>query len=149
MSTESTEGNREAFPGDAPADLCALTAVKYDAHAFHRLHRTCPGDPSGGAEWQADDELVRVMGYQEEWAVEAAPIERQPPGNSASSAQSGEVHIIEYEMDAEYGLSQTDAYELADAYMNGDADLSDDAWWVASESASRHGQQTFDDIAAQ
>lgn len=146
MTPDTNQPNAE-FPDDTPADLSACTAATYDEHAFHRLHRTCGGEPRGGAEWRTESELVRVMGYQDSWAVEAPPLERQSVESDSEGGE--EAHIIEYEMDAEYGLEQKEAYRLADAYMRGDGVLSEDAWWVGSNQEELGGQQTLDDLVAQ
>lgn len=145
--TSDTNQPQAEFPDDAPAGLSACTAATYDEHTFHRLHRTCGGEPRGGAEWRSKSELVRVMGYQDAWAVEAPPIERRPVEGENESGE--EIHIIEYEMDAEYGLEQKEAYRLADAYMRGDEGLSGDAWWVRDGQERVEGQQTLDDLVAQ
>jgi hypothetical protein len=87
------------------------------------------------------------MGYQDSWAVEAPPLERQSVESDSEGGE--EAHIIEYEMDAEYGLEQKEAYRLADAYMRGDGVLSEDAWWVGSNQEELGGQQTLDDLVAQ
>lgn len=149
MTSDANQSQNGEFPDDTPAELSACLAVAYENHAFHRLHRTCSGEPLGGAEWRSESELVRVMGYQDQWAVEASPIERRPAERSGESETDEEIHIIEYEMDAEYGLKQTEAYRLADAYMRGDEDLSEDAWWMQDGGGETEGQQTLDDIAAQ
>ncbi|WP_155120798.1 hypothetical protein [Haloarcula sp. K1] len=145
--TPDTNQPQAKFPDDTPADLSECTAVSYDNHVFHRLHRTCGGEPYGGAVWYGESELVRVMRYQDSWAVEVPPLERESVDGEDGSRER--IRIIEYEMDAEYGLGQMEAYQLADAYMRGEEDLSDGDWFVQDGQEEAGGQQTLDDIVAQ
>lgn len=134
------------FPDDAPEILRELTDAEYKRHRLQRIHRTVSGEPCGGAVWLGEDEAVRVMKYTDSWAVEAPPLERKVPDYASENADE-QLHFVEYEMSAEHGLGEREAYELADSYMRGDAELTEEAWWVGENDEST-GQQTFDDISA-
>lgn len=144
MSAKSASDTE--FPDDAPETLQGLTEPEYEEHTLQRIHRTVSGEPYGGAIWLSEDEAVRVMKYNDSWAVEAPPLEREVPDYASDDADE-QLHFLEYKMDAELDLTEEEAYELADSYMRGDAELTDDAWWVG-ENNQRRGQQTLDDISA-
>ena len=134
------------FPDDAPDTLRELTDPEYDEHTLQRVHRGVSEEPVGGAIWLGETEAVRVMKYTDSWAVEAPPVEKRTPDYAGDDAD-GQLHFVEYEMDAEHGLTEREAYELADSYMRGDAELTEEAWWV-SEDDQQAGQQTLSDISA-
>lgn len=144
MSAKSA--SEAEFPNDAPEALQSLTEPEYEGYTLQRIHRTVSGEPCGGAIWLGEDEAVRVMKYNDSWAVEAPPLERKVPDYANDDADE-QLHFLEYEMDAELDLTKEEAYELADSYMRGDAELTDDAWWVGENDQER-GQQTLDDISA-
>lgn len=134
------------FPDDAPATLRELTNPEYEEHALQRVHRNVSEEPIGGAIWLSETEAVRVMKYKESWSVEVPPVEMKVPSYASDDADEL-LHFIEYEMDAEHGLTEREAYELADSYMRGDAELTEDAWWVGKNDQET-GQQTLSDISA-
>lgn len=148
MSTEVDPETEVQFPDDAPENLRTLTSPEYENHTLQRIHRTVSEEPCGGALWLAEDEAVRVMKYADSWAVEAPPLEWKVPDYASDDADEC-LHFLEYEMDAELALSEQEAYRLADAYMRGEADLTEDAWWVEDNSKGQIGQQTLDDITNQ
>ncbi|QLH82230.1 hypothetical protein [Halosimplex pelagicum] len=134
------------FPDDAPENLRALTEAEYEEHRLQRIHRSVSEEPCGGAIWLSEDEAVRVMKYGDSWAVEAPPLERKPPDYAGDDADE-RLHFFEYKMRAEHGLAEREAYELADSYMRGEAELTEDAWWVGDNDEPA-GQQTLDEISA-
>jgi hypothetical protein len=133
------------FPDDAPENLRELSDAEYEEHRLQRIHRNVSGEVHGGAVWLSKDEAVRVMRYADSWAVEAPPLEWKAP-DYASDGADRQLHFIEYEMDAEYGLTEREAYKLAHSYMQDDAELTEEAWGESGNLESA-GQQTFDDIS--
>lgn len=144
MDTQQADSSPQ-FPDDTPEQLRALTEPSYEEFVFSRLIRDVSGDALGGAVWIRADRKVRVMGYTDMWAVEAPPIERKTPDYASDDADKVP-HIMECEMDAEFGLDREEAYELADAYMRGEAELTDIDQWVGENDTEQRGQQTLADI---
>lgn len=134
------------FPEDTPETLQALLEPTYEDFTLCRIHRDVSGDPVGGALWVGKTRAVRVIQYTDCWAVESPPIERKVPDYASDDADEVP-HFIEYEMDAEFGLDERQAYELADSYLQGEAELTDDAWWGAEDTRDQTGQQTLNEIA--
>jgi hypothetical protein len=135
------------FPADTPTRLCSLTESEYDDYWFHRLHRTVSEEAKGGAQWRSDDELVRVISLSDEWAVEAPPIERKSHGDTGDE-ETTHIHIIEYEMVAEYNLSRREAYRIADSYIRGERELTDDPCRADKEGNRAGPQQTLSNFGS-
>lgn len=132
-NTVEAVGELEAFPEDAPDDLGEFVEPVYSDHQLNRLHRDVSDDVCGGATWRSADEEVKVMDYSAcgYWAVEASELEIRDGRLHIDCKSNGEVS----------GLAREGAYELADEYMRGEADLEAEA-----KERKRQGQQTLDQI---
>lgn len=77
------------------------------------------GDPYGGAFWESEDEQVSVRQWHDgTWSAEAIPIDR----GVDRGTHEADVYYA-YKGTAEHNLTRLDAFELAAAYMAGEADL--------------------------